>query len=84
MNSRTVAVKPFWDVLAQAWDAISFAKDAPETALWILSGVRYLYVRLRRRKPKQHHVTAHRVRAHITTGVPTVMARASISPPDRL
>ena len=28
MNDRTVAVKPFWDVAAQAWDVVSFVKDA--------------------------------------------------------
>ena len=51
MNDRTVAVKPFWDVAAQAWDVVSFVKDAPGTALWLLSGARYLFTRWRRKKP---------------------------------
>ena len=38
MNARSVAMNPFGDVLAQAWDAISLAKDEQVTALWLLTG----------------------------------------------
>ena len=43
MNARSVAMNPFWDVLAQAWDAISLAKDEQVTALWLLTGAKYLH-----------------------------------------
>ena len=70
MNDRTLAVKPFWDVLDQAGDFISSAKKLIAAALWLLEGARW-YIRkpsLRRRPRK------HAVRAHITFGAPTATA----------
>ena len=81
MNARSVAMNPFGYVLAQAWDAISLAKDEQVTALWLLTGAKYLHKLFRRRRPKKHRGAAQRVRAHITFGAPTATARVSISPP---
>ena len=70
MNDRTLAVKPFWDVLAQAGDSISSAKDHIETALCLLEGARRCIRKLRlRSRPRKHAV-----RAHITFGAPTATA----------
>ena len=81
MIARPVAMNPFVDVLAHAWDAISLAKDKQETLLWLLTGATYLHELFRRRRPKKHRGAAQRVRAHITFGAPTATARVSISPP---
>ena len=70
MNDRTFAVKPFWDVLDQAGDSISSAKNHIVTALCLLKGARWCIRKLfLRRRPRKHAV-----RAHITFGAPTATA----------
>ena len=69
MNARSVAMNPFGDVLAQAWDAISLAKDEQVTALWLLTGAKYLHELFRRRRPKK------------PAGPPSGSERTSLSAP---
>ncbi len=84
MNSKSVAVKPFSDVLAQYWDTFSSDWDAQEIARWLRFGFLCPLDALLRRRPKKHRVVAHEIKGHITFGAPTATARVSISPPDWL